>query len=203
MGHSARQLRSLQTRHITLARYDSAVIRINVAPVDAVRAMLADDDPCDFLKRIRSLTTRDLYPAAARALEFVILPATENFGRHRRLIKTLNDAPQADDIKLFRIAIDLGIIRTKPEIVQARFTFEDIFQATAKPRTARAAWIAIHLLGHVRFSADETIPISDCTGDVVGTFPKSKIERAGLALHLLVKMFRGERFGALNLARAP
>jgi hypothetical protein len=192
--HFIRTMRANNTLHANRA--------IAAAPVD-IPAVVADgatalDDPAHLAVHLDFMSDlRGMYGPCAMALERLVLaqPKASAF----RLVSTLHETAMAEWIKAWRIAGDLRLTPPNSEThTRPPYSIEEMIEETGG-RRGKLAWIGLHVLGRVR-SAIGVARIEDCDVANPGFWPTASRERAGLALHLIVRRFHGDRI-PLHLER--
>ena len=214
------RLKTLEANFAVISRKALTAARPTPARV-AFDSILALDDPEKLHGILAHVANRDSYPELANRLHRVVNPY-----KPLRLVELILGRSHAPHVRTFRVATDCGYF-TKIERENLRgknyppLYPEDLAAAVDNPKRRKGARVALHVLGHVEVStatavetasgvlsaaADKTnptwIPIIDTAPDVPGLWPDDRKERAGLALHLLVRRFiYGEAYDSILVRR--
>ena len=154
----------------------------------AFDSILALSDPADLPNILEPVANRDSYPEAANLLHRVVNPYKPS-----RLVELILGRGYAPHVRCFRVATDCGYftIAERDNLRGKNYPPlfpEDLAAAVDKPKRRKGARLSLAVLGYVEISSG-WIPVIDTSPDAPGLWPLDRKERAGLALHLLVRRF--------------
>ena len=200
------RLKTLEANFAVISRKALTAARPTPARV-AFDSILALDDPEKLHGILAHVANRDSYPELANRLHRVVNPY-----KPLRLVELILGRGHAPHVRTFRVATDCGYF-TKIERENLRgknyppIYPEDLAAAVDNPKRRKGARVSLAVLGYVEVllaTANETapawIPIIDTSPDVPGLWPDDRKERAGLCLHLLVRLFiYGEAYESFSV----
>jgi hypothetical protein len=147
----------------------------------AVDALFSEHDAKQFSDRVRRLACRESYPDAAGLLQSIVIPLPPQSLAEQKLVSIFCDRSTNSQIRIFRVALALGVIRTQENSVPPCLSIEHLIAAAAR-QNGKAARIALAALGVVEDVIWDVHPL-----------PANRRERAALALSLLIRAAFGER----------